>query len=101
AAGGAESALVFALDSQEARMVRAAFATLERHRGEYAVPRIAAIARESKDRSLRTDAVRTLGRIGGQAAMTELFNLSSDRQLREAVVDALAGLDTAETVRLL
>lgn len=94
---GSESALRVALDSPEPKVLRAAFATLARHRAGYAVARIAAIARESRDDTLRRDAVRTLGQIGGRAAIADLIALSAYRQLREAAVAALAELDAEQT----
>lgn len=98
--GGSESMLRLALESHEPRVLRATFATLARHRAGHAVPRIAEIARDSRDDELRRDAVRTLGAIGGRAAISELLALSADRHLRGTVISALAALDPEDTASL-
>ena len=99
-ADGAEPALRFALDSHDPRMLHAAFKTLAAHRAEYAVPILTAIARESRDDDLRRDAVLTLGRIGGRAAIAALVDLSLDRKLRESATVALGSLDAGQTSSL-
>ncbi|HEY4307611.1 MAG TPA: HEAT repeat domain-containing protein [Gemmatimonadaceae bacterium] len=97
---GSESALRFALDSHDRRLVRAAFATLASQRAQYAVSTIASIIRESRDDELRADGVATLGRIGGHDGVTALLELSSDRTLREAATSALGVLSPEDTAQL-
>ena len=94
------SALRRALDSGDAALMRAAFASVAAHRAHYAVPILAAQARELRDEELRHEAVLTIGRIGGAAGLRALIDLTADRTLRETVTAALGAISDPDVATL-
>jgi len=91
----AAPSVLFALHSQEPRLVRAALGALGRPAAGHAVNAIRWFVLESRDDDLRLLAIEALGRIGDSAAIEALVQFSDDRRLREAVVVALTEIDDA------
>ena len=99
-ADGAEPALRFALDSHDPRMLHAALQALgcASRRTCRADPH--AIARESRDDDLRRDAVLTLGRIGGRAAIAGACRPLARSEAARIGEVALGSLDAGQLASL-